>query len=518
MNILKLQNISKSYGHFKANKNINLSILNNEIHAILGENGAGKSTLMKIIFGEESFDAGGNIIYRNEEVVFKSSLDAISKQIGMVHQHFHLIDKIPAWQNIILGFEPRKNSFFKSLEIDRESAIKTIQAFQKKYHLECDLFSRTEKLSLAAKQKVEILKVLHRQAQLIIFDEPTAVLLPHEIAAFFQMVRDLKSEGKTILIITHKLDEIKALADRCSILRKGELISTIQVDKIDEEKLAELMVGESVELFIDKSKYITDMNQAPLLTLKKLCLKSDHSANNITLNFSIYPGEVFGIAGVDGNGQEELIDLFSQANVEFSGEFIFKNTRILKLNPELFYAQGIALVPSDRRTTGLILDYPLYFNFILNQLHLKKWTLGLWLHLGKIKSHARSLMEKYDISPKNISLHADNLSGGNQQKLIMAREIDKEPDLLVLAYPTRGVDVQAIAHIHKEILNLKKKQKAILLISNELDELMQLSDRIGILAHQKCEEIITIPALKNKGDLQELKEMIGLKMVSQHEY
>lgn len=503
MNILELKNISKTFGSFKANININLAIKTGEVHAILGENGAGKSTLMKTIFGLHQPDKGGSIIFKNNTIKIESPKHANDLGIGMVHQHFMLVKPFTVLQNIILGVEPKN---FLGM-IDYQKAKKEVLAIAQKYKLTIDLDQTIETISVGMQQRVEIIKTLYRNAELIILDEPTAVLTPQEIEEFYQIVKNLKSQGKTIIIITHKLHEIKEIADRCSIIRKGEYIETVDVANVSEQELASKMVGREVKLKSLKSKYNPGEEVFEIKELMALNDKNLLALNRFSLNLK--KGEIYGLSGIDGNGQNELVECLMGLRVSTSGEIKIKNKPIQNLNPKEVYQHKLSLVPADRIKTGLITDFKVKENFVLQTISRPQFSHYGIILSDAINSFANGLMERFDIRPRNIELEAKNLSGGNQQKIILAREIDSNPDVLVCFQPTRGLDVGAIEYIHNELLKLRENHKAILLISYELDEIINLSDRIGVIAEGKL-----VYEFSNEEILghTKLKEAIGLYM------
>jgi simple sugar transport system ATP-binding protein len=505
MTILELKNISKTFGSFKANSKISLTIKTGEVHAILGENGAGKSTLMKIIFGLYQPDSGGEIFLKSQKVQIKSPRFAISKGIGMVHQHFMLIKPFTVLQNIILGVEP-KNKFGI---IDYKKAREEVIALSKAYHFQIDLDQKIENISVGMQQRVEIIKTLYRNAEIIILDEPTAVLTPQEVIDFYNIIKNLKSLGKTILIITHKLHEIKEIADRCSIIRKGEYIETVDVNQVSEEELASKMVGREVSLKSKKSPL--EIGEC-IFKIEKI--KSQNDKNLMALNdfsLTLNTHEIYGLSGIDGNGQNELVECLMGLRKVDSGNILLNGKNLTNLSPKEVYTSKLSLIPPDRKKTGLVLDFKVKENFVLQNISKKPFSnYGIILN-SEIEKFAHKLMERFDIRPRNIELLAENLSGGNQQKIILAREIESNPDLLVCFQPTRGLDVGAIEYIHNELIKLRDNGKTILLISYELDEIINLSDRIGVICEGKLVHEFSNDQIMN---LTNLKESIGLHMAS----
>lgn len=503
MNILELKKISKSFGTFKANSNISLKIIQGEVHAILGENGAGKSTLMKTIFGLYQPDPGGEIFFKEKKIVISSPSFAIQNGIGMVHQHFMLVKTFTVLQNIILGIEPRN---FLGI-IDYKKAREEIEKISSTYNFNIDLDQKVENISVGMQQRVEIIKTLYRNAELIILDEPTAVLTPQEIIDFYRIVKNLRDLGKTILIITHKLHEIKEIADRCTIIRKGEFIETVDVKSTSEKDLASKMVGREVNLTIEKTK----KNFGPeIFVINDVNCKNDKNVNALnSFSLKLNRGEIYGLSGIDGNGQSELVECLLGLRTIDSGSIILNNKNLTNLTPKEIYESKLSVIPADRKKTGLVIDFKVKENLVLQNISKKPFSnYGIILN-NEIEKFAHLLMERFDIRPRNIDLNAANLSGGNQQKIILAREIESNPDILVCFQPTRGLDVGAIEYIHRELVKLRDNGKVVLLISYELDEIINLSDRIGVIADGKLVYEFSSNDILNH---QNLKQEIGLYM------
>jgi simple sugar transport system ATP-binding protein len=498
---LELKNISKTFGTFKANSNINLKVLKGEVHAILGENGAGKSTLMKIIFGLHRPDAGGEIYLNGKKIVIPSARFAIQNGIGMVHQHFMLVRPFTILQNIILGVEPKTAFGLIDYQKAREEVLKISQT----YNFELDLDLKIENISVGMQQRVEIIKTLYRNAELIILDEPTAVLTPKEIQDFYRIISNLKNLGKTIIIITHKLHEIKEIADRCTIIRKGEFIETVDVLTSSEKELASKMVGREVELKIQKTL------KSPgeiILEVNNLIVHNDKNLPALKeFSLKLARGEILGLAGIDGNGQKELVDALTGLRKIITGNVVLKQKDITNLTPKQIYHHKLSMIPEDRQRRGLVLDFSVKENFVLQTISQKPFSNYGFIITNELNKFAKSLIERFDIRPNNYELNATALSGGNQQKIILAREIANNPDVLIAFQPTRGLDVGAIEYIHREIIKLRDLGKAILLISYELDEILNLSDRILVIADGKCTGEFIKPT----------KEEIGLAMGAGHE-
>ncbi|MBC7538623.1 MAG: ABC transporter ATP-binding protein [Bacteriovorax sp.] len=500
---LELKNISKTFGTFKANDGINLSVKSGEVHAILGENGAGKSTLMKIIFGLYQPDAGGEIYLKGKKVEIPTPRFAIKNGIGMVHQHFMLVRPFSILQNIILGVEPR--TWFGS--VNYKAARAQVMALSETYNFNIDPDRLVETISVGMQQRVEIIKTLYRNAELIILDEPTAVLTPQEVLDFYRIVENLKRLGKTIIIITHKLHEIKEIADRCTIIRKGLFIETVDVGTTSEEELASKMVGRKVDLKVSKSEAVPgDM----VFNVEDLSVDNDkHLPAVKNLNLTLHRGEILGLAGIDGNGQSELVEALAGLRKFKSGSIKINDKEIGHLTPRKIYESKLAMIPEDRQRRGLVMDFKVKENFVLQRIEKSPFSHYGFIINRELEKFADSMMERFDIRPRNIELNARNLSGGNQQKIILAREIANNPDVLIAFQPTRGLDVGAIQYIHQEIIKLRDQGKAILLISYELDEVINLSDRVAVIVDGGISVNISHETLVTQNNI---KEYIGLFM------
>ena len=469
--VVSLKNIHKSFGDKKVLKGVDFDLHKCEVHALLGENGAGKTTLMNILYGMFP-QTEGNIYIKGEEIINNSPKKAISMGIGMVHQHFMLIEPFTVTENIILGYEG-KNSF-----IDRDKAKKEVVKLSQEYGLIIDPDSKVADISVGQQQRVEILKALYHGADILIFDEPTAVLTPQEINEFIEIVEKLTELGKSVIIITHKLKEIKAMADTCTIIRRGEYIDKVNVKDVSEADLAEKMVGRDVSFNVKKEKI--DLGEE-IFKIEDLWVKDNRKVDKVKgLNLSIRKGEILGIAGVDGNGQTELIDAISGMRKAQKGKVILKGEDITNKAPRNIIDLGMNQIPEDRQKRGLVLEYPIKDNLILENID-KDFSKNGILDFKKIEENANDLIEKFDIRPNDINEKAGSLSGGNQQKVIIAREITNDPDLLIAAQPTRGLDVGAIEFIHQYLVELRNQGKAVLLVSFQLDEVMDLSDRICVI-------------------------------------
>ncbi|MDO5715631.1 MAG: ABC transporter ATP-binding protein [Tissierellia bacterium] len=477
-----MKNITKKFGDFTANKSIDLEVKHGEIHALLGENGAGKSTLMNMLYGMYS-PTEGEIFIEGKKVQFRDPNDAIKVGLGMVHQHFMLIQPFTVLQNIILGMEPTKG-----MVLDTEKAGKEIQELSKKYGMSIDLDEKIENISVGMQQRVEILKVLYRGADILIFDEPTAVLTPQEIDDFGKIMKNLTEQGKTIILITHKLHEIKEMADRCTIIRRGEKIDTVTVKDVTKAELADMMVGRSVLLNVQKE------DKEPgevILEIDNLVVRDFRNVAKVDgLNLKLCRGEILGIAGIDGNGQSELLEAITGLATIESGKVILGEKNITNLTPREIQEAGMSNIPEDRQRRGLVLDFTIAENMILENFYKTPFSEKGILQKHAIDEFAEKLVKKFDVRPDNIQYKAGELSGGNQQKVILAREITNDPDVLIAAQPTRGLDVGAIEFIHQYLVDQRDKGKAVLLISFELEEVLSLSDRIAVIYDGKISKVL----------------------------
>lgn len=469
--IVSLKNIHKSFGDKKVLKGVDFDLHKCEVHALLGENGAGKTTLMNILYGMFN-QSDGEIYIKGEKIINNSPKKAISLGIGMVHQHFMLVEPFSVTENIILGYEGKK------VLIDRKKARDEVEKLSKEYGLLIDPDSKVSDISVGQQQRVEILKALYHGADILIFDEPTAVLTPQEINEFIEIVNKLTKLGKSVIIITHKLKEIKAMADTCTVIRRGEFIDKLVVKDVSEAELAEKMVGRDVSFNVKKEKI--ELGDE-IFKIEDLWVKDNRGVDKVKgLNLSIKKGEILGIAGVDGNGQTELIDAISGMRKSQKGKVTLKGEDITNKNPRNIIDLGMNQIPEDRQKRGLVLEYSIKDNLILENLD-KDFSKNGILDFKKIEENANSLIEKFDIRPNDMNEKAGSLSGGNQQKVIIAREITNNPDILIAAQPTRGLDVGAIEFIHQYLVELRNQGKAILLVSFQLDEVMDLSDRICVI-------------------------------------
>ncbi|WP_269194888.1 ABC transporter ATP-binding protein [Thermosipho melanesiensis] len=466
-------NIVKKFPGVLANDHVTIRIKKGEIHAIVGENGAGKSTLMNQLYGLYHPDEG-EIYINGNKVEIKGPKDAIKNGIGMVHQHFMLVDTLTVAENIVLGSEP-----IKGLNFDLNKARKEVQELSEKYGLYVDVDAKIEDISVGMQQRVEILKTLYRGANIIILDEPTAVLTPQEVEELFEIMRKLKNDGKTILFISHKLHEVMEISERITVMRLGKVTGELETSKTNPKEIARHMVGRDVVLRVEKKPHIP---KDVVFEIKDLVVKDNRgliAVNNIS--FSIKKGEIVGIAGVAGNGQTELVEAITGLRKIESGKIFFEGKDVTNHSPKQLRELGLSHIPEDRLKHGLIEDFEAYYNVILGQHYKQPFSNGTFLNHQNIFEYTKNLMEEFDVRPRRIEHLGGNFSGGNQQKLVVGREIRMNPKFLVVAQPTRGLDVGAIEFIHKQILNMREKDTGILLISMELEEIFSLSDRILVM-------------------------------------
>ena len=472
--IVEMKSIRKEFPGVVACDDIDFHLKKGEIHALLGENGAGKSTLMNILFGLYQPEYG-IIKLRGEVVNISNPNIANDLGIGMVHQHFKLVHNFTVTENIILGLEPTRG-----LTIDIKRAREKIIELSKRYNLNINPDAKIEDVSVGMQQRVEIIKMLYRDAEILIFDEPTAVLTPQEVQELTKIMHSLINEGKTIILITHKLREIMSIADRCTVIRWGKVIGTVNVSETSEEKLAEMMVGRKVIFDLDKR---AASPAEEILSLESLTVENrdgGHGLKNFSLGVKC--GEIVGLAGVDGNGQAELVEAVIGLRKPDGGKILLHGEDISNLSIRERIEKGVAHIPEDRHKHGLVLDYTVQENLVIKNYYLPPYSARGLLNWDNIYEHAERVIKDFDVrSGQGADATARSLSGGNQQKAIVGREIDGNPDLLVAVQPTRGLDVGAIEYIHQRLLEQRDQGKAVLLISLELDEILDLSDRIAVI-------------------------------------
>ena len=472
---IEMLNITKDFPGIRANDDVTLQVEEGTIHALLGENGAGKSTLMSILFGLYQ-PTSGIIKVRGKEVKISSPNVATELKIGMVHQHFKLVECFTVTENIILGNEPKT----KWGTVDIKNAEKKVKELSERYGLKVDPKSKISEITVGMQQRVEILKMLYRDSGILIFDEPTAVLTPQEIDDLMNIMRNMIKEGKTILLITHKLKEIKAVADKCTVLRKGKGIGTVDVKNTSEQQMADMMVGRNVSFSVDKKPAKPG---EVVLDIHDLCVKNSKGVLAVNgINLQVRAGEILGLAGIDGNGQSELVYALTGMQKAESGMILLKDEDITNKSIRDHFDLGMSHIPEDRHKHGLILDFNLKNNMVIHEYDRKPFAKMFIINNDKVEEYANHIIEEYDVrSGQGAESITRGMSGGNQQKAICGREIDRHADLLLAVQPTRGLDVGAIECIHKKIVEERDNGKAILLVSLELDEILDLSDRIAVI-------------------------------------
>jgi simple sugar transport system ATP-binding protein len=495
--ILELRGVTKRFPGVLANDHIDLALNEGEILALLGENGAGKTTLMNILYGLYSPDEG-EIFVRGQKAVIHDPHDAIRLGIGMVHQHFMLVPVFTVTENVMLGVESVKAGLF----LDRQAATERVKEISACFHLDIDPQARVEDLSVGVQQRVEIIKVLYRQADILIFDEPTAVLTPQEVEAFFKVVHSLVEQGKSIIFITHKLGEVMAIADQIVVLRGGRVAGRTSPAKTSETALANMMVGREVILKVDKKPAKAG---EPVLEAKNLSVRDDRHLPAVKdVSFDVRAGEVLGVAGVQGNGQKELVEALTGLRRIESGTVSLLGRDVTRASPRGIREAGSAHVPEDRQQDGLVLTFSVADNLVLNTYYEAPYTRSGSLQQREIESAAIQRVREFDIRTPGVSIPVGNLSGGNQQKVIVAREFSRPIKLLIASQPTRGLDVGSIEYIHSQIIRKRDEGCAVLLISPELDEIFDLADRIAVMFAGRI--LAVLPAKKAS------REQVGLLM------
>ncbi len=494
--VLELRGITKAFPGVLANDHINLTLNRGEILALLGENGAGKSTLMNILYGLYRQDEG-EILVNGEHAEINDPGDAIARGIGMVHQHFMLVPVLTVTENVMLGVESVKNGF-----LDRRSAAKRIKEISKQYGLEIDPNAYIKDLPLGLQQRVEIIKLLYRNADILILDEPTAVLTPQEVEELFKIIQTLIDDGKSMIFITHKLNEVMAIADKITVLRRGKVVGHTVPAETSQEDLASMMVGRNVMLQVEKG--------APKLGNVALSVMNVHVNNDLGnpavegVSFDVQGGEILGIAGVQGNGQTELVQAITGLRDIESGTVTILGKDMTDAPPRKVLEAGVGHVPEDRQNEGLVLSFPISDNTVLDTYYEAPFAKRGTLQQDIILQTARERVEEFDVRTPDVTPAVDTLSGGNQQKVIVAREFSREIKLLIASQPTRGVDVGSIEFIHRRIIEKRDQGAAVLVVSSELDEILNLSDRIAVMYEGRIMDIV--PAN------QATKERIGLLM------
>lgn len=494
--VLEAKEITKKFPGVLANDRVNFDLHKGEIHALLGENGAGKTTLMNILYGLYHPDAG-EILINGKAAVIHSPKDSIAFGIGMVHQHFMLIPVFTVAENVMLGDETVKNG-----ALDRKTVEAKVKDLSHKYGLDVDPHALVGQLPVGIQQRVEIVKTLYRDAQILILDEPTAVLTPQEVEDLFRIMRELTKRGVSIIFITHKLKEVLAVADRITVMRAGRVVGTAKPKETNEAKLASMMVGREVILTVKKD---AAKPKDVVLDVRDLHVEDDRGLETVRgVSFEVHGGEILGIAGVQGNGQTQLTEALTGLRPVKSGKFILAGKDVTGLPPRPITEAGLGHIPEDRQRHGLVLSYTVADNMVLCSYYLAPFARGTMINQDAVDLNARTLIRDYDVRTPSPYVPASKLSGGNQQKVIVARELSRPVKLLIASQPTRGLDVGSIEYIHKEIIAMRDRGIGVLLISAELDEIMALSDRIAVIYQGQIMDIIDA----KKAD----KEHLGLLM------
>ena len=499
--LLQLKNITKRFPGILANDKISLDVRKGEIHAIVGENGAGKSTLMNILYGLHRPD-DGEIVFKGQTVDFHSPADAIACGIGMVHQHFMLIPTLTVTENIMLGVSQNRGHSVKSFFLNSKKAREKICSLSECFGLAVDPDAKVSGLAVGARQRVEIIKALYREAELLILDEPTSVLTPQETSDFFRILKTLVQAGMSVIFITHKLQEVMEAGNRATVLRNGHVVRTVKVSETTQRGLAQMMVGRGVLERLNKKP----CSRGPeVLRVEALsCYSPEHLPVVDHVSFSLCGGEILGIAGVSGNGQTELAEMLSGLRKSASGKIVLKGCDMTNGSPRHAIDAGVSHIPEERQNMGLVMDFPLYDNAILGSWFERPFANRLLLDKRQSRLYTQSLLVSYDVKAKDISVAIHELSGGNQQKFVVGRELDRSPNLLLAVQPSRGVDIGSTEFIHQKLLEERERGVAILLISTELDEIFALSDRIAVMYKGKIVDIIEASSAR--------RETIGLLM------
>ncbi len=476
--IIKMTNIVKTFGEVHAIRNGNFNLFEGEIHSLIGENGAGKSTMMKILYGIYPID-GGDIEIYDKKMKDYTTKEAINLGIGMVHQEFMLVNEMTVLENIILGFEPKHSIAM----VDFNEAKSKVLEYVKKYDLDIQINKKIKDISVGEAQRVEIIKTLYRGADILILDEPTAVLTPQETEKLFEILDNLKKSGKSIIFISHKLNEVMKISDRITVMRDSKYIDTVLKEDTSPTKLAKMMVGREVLLEVKKKKMETE---EVILKVEDIYVPSDRELSKIRgLSFSLKRGEILGIAGVDGNGQKELVEAITGLREVQKGKIYFKDTQIANKTPKFVRETGIAHIPDDRNKRGLNREMNIKENLIATKFSDNVFSGMINLKEKEINKFCENIIRKFDIRPANFNITTKNLSGGNAQKIVVARELESDTDLLIASQPTRGIDIGSIETIRKNIVEYRDKNKGVLLISAELEEILTLSDRILVMYEGK---------------------------------
>lgn len=500
-NVLELRGITKRFPGVLANDKIDIALREGKILALLGENGAGKTTLMNILYGLYKPDEG-KILVRGKEVEIGGPNDAIANGIGMVHQHFMLVPVMTVTENVMLGVEPTRNGLF----LDRQKVADRIREISDRYGLDVDPNAYIRDLPVGIQQRVEIIKVLYRQADILILDEPTAVLTPQEVESLFRIIETLIKSGKSIIFITHKLKEVLAVADDITVLRLGKVVGSIKPKEATSENLAAMMVGRNVNLVVDKKPA---KPKQPALIVKNLYVRDERQNLAVQgISFEVRKGEVLGVAGVQGNGQTELVYALTGLLPKEDGTMTLLGEEIHHTTPRNILERGVAHIPEDRQRHGLILSFPIHDNLMLCTYYKPPFAKGVSLQQGAILRNAEQLVKQYDVRTPSIYVNAGTLSGGNQQKVIVAREFSRPVEFIIASQPTRGLDVGSIEYIHKQLIQKRDAGAGVLVVSSELDEILALSDRIAVMYKGKIMDIVDADKIT--------KEELGLLMAGVH--
>ncbi len=474
----EFEGVTKIFGSVTANSDVSFSVESGTIHGVVGENGAGKSTIMKILYGMYHPD-GGTILVQGKPVRFKSSHDAISLGIGMVHQHFMLVPTLTVWQNVVLGMEPKK------WNLNRNNSITELNNIKCQFGFQVDLHARISDLTVGQQQQVEILKLLYRKAEILILDEPTAVLTPQEVDVLLERLKNLRDLGKTVVFISHKLREILSFTENVTIMRHGKVVETLPTSGLTESSLAEKMVGRKLRALPVRKP--VDTARSPRLSIDNLCVEKDGQAKLSNVSFDVRPGEIIGIAGVDGNGQHELVQVLMNVARDYEGKVLLDGKPLRECRTYELKQKGLAVVPPDRLKEAVVTDFCIRENYILGHHWEKEFVSHGTFQMPKIQAAVKSALETFDVRPREPEWPMSGLSGGNQQKVVLAREFARPVELLVAAQPTRGVDIGAIEFIHARFIQKRDEGASIVLVSTELEEILQLSDRILVLYEGKIQ-------------------------------
>lgn len=472
---VRFESVTKTFGDVVANDEISFDVEEGSLHAVLGENGAGKTTLMNVLYGLYEPDSG-SVTVQGSRREFDSPRDAIDAGVGMIHQHFKLVETMSVAKNVVLGYEPRE---FFSMFSDEEAANQAVRSLSDAYGFDVDPTATISSVGVGVQQRVEILKALYRGADILVLDEPTAVLTPQEVDHLFDVFDDLLADGKTIIFITHKIGEALDVADDITVLRDGNHIDTVDAQATDREQLAQLMVGREIDFSVDQEPHVYG---EAILSVSGLANQTGNTSTTIEdLNFDIKRGEVFGIVGVDGNGQETLIeslvgiDIPDDGHIEYRGEAITHERRRNRHLP------GLSYIPSDRQGEGLVMDFTLRENAILGEQGTERFADNGWIAWDRAQDYTRKIIEEYGVEPSDPAARAKSLSGGNQQKFLVGRELLSDPELIIASNPTRGVDIGSVEFIHERLLEMRNRDKAVLLVSSKLDEVRKLADRVAVM-------------------------------------